>query len=414
MNVEYYIAKRLLKKQKGGNRFSRPIVSIAIAGIALGLAVMILAVAIVTGFKNEITQKVIGFGSHIQIVNYDTNTSYETIPISNKQEWKDDISKIEGVEHIQQYITKAGIIKTDNYLQGVVLKGIGPDFEWSFFKTHLFEGDLIEINDTVRINQVVISKYLADALQISIGDDLRTYFIQDPPRMRKFIVAGIYDTGLEDLDKIFVFVDIKHLQKLNNWEDDQITGFEVLLNDYSHLNNAELQITKLIGNRFSSDGSMLRTTNIRSEYPQIFDWLSLLDMNVWVILILMVSVAAFNMVSGLLVLILERVNMIGILKSLGAKNFSVRKVFLYHASFLTLRGLVIGNIIGVLICLIQIKWGVFTLDSSSYYVSSVPINLNLLHLLLLNAGTLLITFVMMIVPSLLIARISPIQAIQFD
>lgn len=414
MNVEYYIAKRLLKKQKGGNRFSRPIVSIAIVGIALGLAVMILAVAIVTGFKNEITQKVIGFGSHIQIVNYDTNTSYETMPISNQQEWTEDIKHIDGVVHIQQFITKAGIFKTDNYLQGVVLKGVGSDFEWSFFKTHLIDGELIEICDTIQTNQVVISKYLANALQLSVGDDIRTYFIQDPPRMRKFNVAGIYDTGLEDLDKIYVFVDIKHLQKLNNWENNQITGFEVLLDDYSHLTNAELQITKLIGNRFTEDGSMLRTSNIRSEYPQIFDWLSLLDMNVWVILILMVSVAGFNMVSGLLVLILERVNMIGILKSLGAKNFSVRKVFLYHASFLTLRGLLIGNIIGVFICLIQIKWGVFTLDPSSYYVSSVPINLSLIHLLLLNAGTLIVTFVMMIVPSLLIARISPIQAIQFD
>ncbi|MDD2199095.1 MAG: ABC transporter permease [Bacteroidales bacterium] len=414
MNVEYYIAKRLLKKQKVGNRFSRPIVSIAIVGIALGLAVMILAVAIVTGFKNEITQKVIGFGSHIQIVNYDTNNSYETIPISNQQEWIDDIKNIEGVQQIQQFITKAGISKTDNYLQGVVLKGIGSDFDWSFFNTHLFDGELIEISDTVLTNQVVISKYLANALQLSVGDDIRTYFIQDPPRMRKFSVAGIYDTGLEDLDKIYAFVDIKHLQKLNNWEDNQITGFEVLLDDYSHLTNAELQITKLIGNRFSDDGSMLRTTNIRSEYPQIFDWLSLLDMNVWVILILMVSVAGFNMVSGLLVLILERVNMIGILKSLGAKNFSVRKVFLYHASFLTLRGLLIGNIIGILLCFIQLQWGVFTLDPSSYYVSSVPINLNIIHLLLLNVGTLIVTFFMMIVPSLLITRISPVQAIQFD
>jgi lipoprotein-releasing system permease protein len=299
-------------------------------------------------------------------------------------------------------------------LQGVVLKGIGSDFDWSFFNTHLFDGELIEISDTVLTNQVVISKYLANALQLSVGDDIRTYFIQDPPRMRKFSVAGIYDTGLEDLDKIYAFVDIKHLQKLNNWEDNQITGFEVLLDDYSHLTNAELQITKLIGNRFSDDGSMLRTTNIRSEYPQIFDWLSLLDMNVWVILILMVSVAGFNMVSGLLVLILERVNMIGILKSLGAKNFSVRKVFLYHASFLTLRGLLIGNIIGILLCFIQLQWGVFTLDPSSYYVSSVPINLNIIHLLLLNVGTLIVTFFMMIVPSLLITRISPVQAIQFD
>jgi lipoprotein-releasing system permease protein len=414
MNVEYYIARRLLKKQYGVHRFSKPIVAIAIAGIALGLAVMILAVAIVTGFKNEITAKVIGFGSHIQIVNYDTNTSYETTPISKEQPWVNDLNKIEGVRHVQQFITKAGIIKTGYYLQGVVLKGIASDFDWTFFKKHLVEGELLQIVDSVKTNEVVISKYVADALQLHVGDDLRTYFIQDPPRMRKFTVKGIYDTGLEELDKIYVFADIKHLQKLNNWEDNQITGFEVLIDNYDDLIEADKQVTRMIGNQFSSDGSMLKVMNIRDEYPQIFDWLNLLDMNVWVILILMVSVAGFNMVSGLLVIILERVNMIGILKSLGSNNFSIRKVFLYHASFLTVRGLLIGNIIGITICLIQLKWGVFTLDSSSYYVSQVPVNLNFSYIILLNLGTMLATIFMMIIPSMLVSRITPSQTIQFD
>ena len=414
MNLEYYIARRLLKKETGQHRFSKPVVIIAIAGIALGLVVMILSVAIVTGFKNEITQKVIGFGSHIQIVNYDTNTSYETIPISNEQAWLTDIENIEGVRHVQQFVSKAGIIKTGYYLQGVVLKGVGADFDWDFFQQHLIEGELLKINDSVKTNDVLISEYLANDLQLKIGDDLRTYFIQDPPRMRKFKIKGIYNTGLEELDKIFVFSDIKHLQKLNGWESNQITGFEVLINDYDDIIEVDTHVTRMVGNKFGGDGSMLRISNIMDEYPQIFDWLALLDLNVWVILILMISVAGFNMVSGLLVIILERVNMIGILKSLGANDFSVRKVFLYHATFLTIRALIIGNLLGIIICLVQIFTGVASLDPASYYVSEVPINLNFVHILLLNVGTLVVTFMMMIIPSMLISRINPINAIQFD
>jgi lipoprotein-releasing system permease protein len=389
-------------------------VAIAIGGIAIGLAVMIVSVAIVTGFKNEISKKVIGFGAHIQIVNFDSNTSYETLPISDKQTWINQVKSIEGVESLNKYIVKAGIVKTNDYLHGVVFKGIDTDFNWKFFKQYLVAGDTLIICDTTKTNNVVISKYIADALELKLGDSFGAYFIQDPPRMRKFTVSGIYNTQLEDLDKLFVFVDIKHLRKLNDWKDDQITGFEIHVDDFTKITEYEILVNRIVGNNFSPDGSMLKVNNIQDEYPGIFDWLSLLDINVWVILSLMVAVAGFNMVSGLLVIILERVNMIGIMKSMGATNLSVEKVFIYHAGFLTVKGLFWGNIIGIGLCLLQIYTGFISLDPESYYVSTVPINLNLFYILMLNLGTLLITVLMMVLPSMVISKISPSDAIRFD
>ena len=414
MNLELFIAQRLLSKKHYKNNFSRPIVAIAIGGIAIGLAVMIVSVAIVTGFKNEISKKVIGFGAHIQIVNFDSNTSYETLPISDKQTWINQVKSIEGVESLNKYIVKAGIVKTNDYLHGVVFKGIDTDFNWKFFKQYLVAGDTLIICDTTKTNNVVISKYIADALELKLGDSFGAYFIQDPPRMRKFTVSGIYNTQLEDLDKLFVFVDIKHLRKLNDWKDDQITGFEIHVDDFTKITEYEILVNRIVGNNFSPDGSMLKVNNIQDEYPGIFDWLSLLDINVWVILSLMVAVAGFNMVSGLLVIILERVNMIGIMKSMGATNLSVEKVFIYHAGFLTVKGLFWGNIIGIGLCLLQIYTGFISLDPESYYVSTVPINLNLFYILMLNLGTLLITVLMMVLPSMVISKISPSDAIRFD
>ena len=312
MNLELFIARRLVSKRHSKNNFSRPIISVAILGIALGLAVMIISVSVVTGFKNEISDKVIGFGAHLQIVNFDNNSSYETFPISQEQTWIDEVLNIKGVRLINKYIVKAGIAKTDENLHGVVFKGVDTDYNWDFFKQYLVEGSLLEVSDTVKINHIMISKYIADALNINLGDDIGAYFIQDPPRMRKFIVTGIYNTQLVDLDRMFVLVDIKHLRKLNDWEDDQITGFEIQVDDFSDLTNFEIKVNEIVGNNFSPDGSLLQVRSIKDEYPGIFDWLSLLDINVWIILILMLVVAGFNMVSGLLVIILERVNMVAL------------------------------------------------------------------------------------------------------
>ncbi len=414
MNVELFIARRLVSKRHSTNSFSRPIVAVAVGGIAIGLAVMILAVAIVTGFKKEISSKVIGFGAHLQILNYDNNTSYETMPITQNQDWIGQVSKLDGIESINKFIVKAGILKTEDYLHGVVFKGIDRDYNWQFFNQYMVDGDTLVIIDSAKSNQVVISQYIANALKLKKGDSFAAYFIQDPPRMRKFTVAGIYNTQLEDLDKLFVFVDIKHLRKLNDWEDDQITGFEIRVDDFSKITEYEKTVNRIVGNNFSPDGSMLKVRNISDEYPGIFDWLSLLDINVWVILILMVSVAGFNMVSGLLVIILERVNMIGILKSVGATNAKIGKVFIYVAGYLISRGLIIGNVVGIGLCLIQMYTGVITLDPESYYVSTVPINLNIIHLLILNIGTLLVTLSMMFLPSLIISRISPADSIRFN
>ena len=414
MNTELYLAKRIVSKKHAKHTFSRPIVAVAIGGIALGIAVMILSIAIVTGFKNEITNKVVGFGSHLQIVNFDNNTSYETYPISKSQTWLSELKQIEGVESVNMFITKAGIAKTDEDLQGVIFKGIDNDFDWKFFKQYLTEGDTLLISDSSRNNGVVVSASIANALKLNVGDSFSAYFIQEPPRMRKFTIIGIYETKLEDLDKIFVLCDIKHLRKLNDWKDDEITGFEVKIQDFSKIMDMEIKVSRLVGNYLSADGGMIKVKSIVEDYPGIFDWLSLLDINVWVILILMLSVAGFNMISGLLVIILERVNMIGILKSIGASNVRIAKVFIYVAGFLISRGMIIGNIIGIGLCLLQKYFGIITLDADSYYVSVVPINLDLIHLLLLNIGSLVITLIMMILPSMLVSKISPAETIRFN
>lgn len=414
MNTELYLAKRIVSKKHAKHTFSRPIVAVAIGGIALGIAVMILSIAIVTGFKNEITNKVVGFGSHLQIVNFDNNTSYETYPISKSQTWLSELKQIEGVETVNMFITKAGIAKTEEDLQGVIFKGIDNDFDWKFFKQYLTEGDTLLISDSSRNNGVVVSASIANALKLNVGDSFSAYFIQEPPRMRKFTIIGIYETKLEDLDKIFVLCDIKHLRKLNDWKDDEITGFEVKIQDFSEIMDMEIKVSRLVGNYLSADGGMIKVKSIVEDYPGIFDWLSLLDINVWVILILMLSVAGFNMISGLLVIILERVNMIGILKSIGASNVKVAKVFIYVAGFLISRGMLIGNIIGIGLCLLQKYFGIITLDADSYYVSVVPINLDIIHLLLLNIGSLVITLIMMILPSMLVSKISPSETIRFN
>ena len=402
----------MLKQRRSGG-FSRSILGIAVARIAVGLAVMLVSVAIVTGFKNEISRKVIGFGAHIRVTNYDSNSSYETVPISGEQTWVSSLREMDGVKSVDRYIVKAGIVKTADYLQGVVFKGVDEEYDWSFFEEYLVDGKLLKINDTARTNGVLVSKSIADVLNLKVGDSFAAYFIQNPPRMRKFTVEGIYNTQLEEFDKMYIVADIKHLRKLNDWKDGQVSGFEVKIDDIDQLDEMERKVSKTCCS-YNPDGEILKVTNIRQEYPGIFDWLSLLDMNVWIILGLMVAVTGFNMISGLLVLILERVNMIGILKSMGATNVSVRKVFLYFASYLTIKGLLWGNVIGILLCVLQYYFGIIHLDPASYYVSTVPINLDIVNILLLNAGTLVVIVVMMILPSFIVSKITPADSMRFE
>jgi lipoprotein-releasing system permease protein len=392
-------------------------VNIALFGIVLGLVVLILSVAIVTGYKSEVGRKVIGFGSHLQIVNLDSNQSFETSPISQNQSFLNDLKSIDGIRHVQVFATKPGIIRTEDEIQGVVLKGIGPDFDWSFFQENKVEGEPFQVQDTIRSNKVWISKQMADLLKLKLGDDLYMFFIHASeaiPRQRKFQLTGIYKTSLEEFDRMFVLVDINHIRKLNNWGNDEVSGFEILVNDFKQLQEQEKAVRNLLLRNTNPDEPVLQVISVKEKYRHIFDWLSLLDMNVWVILILMVLVAGFNMVSSLLVIILERAQMIGILKAMGARNWSIRKVFLYFSGLLIVKALVIGNILGIGICLIQQYTHVLKLDPSSYYLEYVPINLTVWHVLLLNVGTVVITILMLLLPSYFITKVSPEKTIRFE
>jgi len=408
LNFELFIAKGILSKDK--RNFSRPIVRISIISVALGIAVMILSVAVTTGFKSAISNKVIGFGSDIQITSYDLNKSSETAPISKNQAFLPALSKLEGIRHIQVFATKSGLIKTPDQIQGVIFKGIGDDFDWSFFTDKIIEGKPIIIDSVNRNNEILISKKLGNLLKLRPGDEVRMYFVSEgdlQPRGRKFVIGGIYETGLEEFDDTFVIGDLQHIQKLNNWTDDQVSGFEVFIDDFENIQ----QMTESVLDEVGYD---LNATSIRDIYPQIFEWLDLQDINVIIILILMVAVAIINMISTLLILIIEKTNMIGILKSLGAQNISIRKVFLYNAAFIIGQGLLWGNIFGIGLAVIQYKFHLFKLAQESYYVPYVPINLDILPIILLNAGTLLVCVLFLLVPSFVITRISPIRAIRYE
>jgi len=414
MNLPYFIAQRLIKGRREGTSFSRPINVIAIIGIAMGLAVMIVAVAILTGFKQQIREKIVGFGSNIQISNFDSNISFETAPIRQNQEFIPKIKNIPGISHVQVYATKAGIIKTDADFQGVILKGVGSDFDWSYFSKNMIDGSAFTVTDTAKTNNVIISKKISDMLLLKTGDSFAMHFVQDPPRMRKFTVSGIYETSLEEFDKIYVFCDIGHIKRLNGWDDDQISGFEIFIKDFDRLDEMTMSVRDAIGYQVLEDEEKFKVTNIKMKYPQIFDWLNFQDVNVIIIIFLMLVVAGFNMISGLLILILEKTNMIGILKALGSEDVTIRKVFLYQAAYLISKGLLWGNLIGIGIAFIQLKTGLVTLDPSSYYIKTVPVNLDLIHILILNAGTLAAILVMLLVPSNLISRITPVKAIRYD
>lgn len=416
-NTELFIAHRIYSSKGTPEKFSGSIVSFAVYGIAFGLFVMILSVAIVTGFKKEVRNKVIGFGSHIQIVNFDSNSSYETVPISKDQKWLPDLMKIDGIKGVQTFATKPGIIKTDEEIHGIVLKGVGTDFDWTFFWENLVEGSLFSVNDTSKTDEVLISKQIASLLKLKVGDPLYTYFLNEETKtqkMRKFRICGIFRTSLEEFDQLFVLADIGHVQKLNDWNPGQISGYEITIDDFDDLKTITQNIRGLTINYSEENEAVLRPVAITSKYPQIFDWLNLLDMNVWIILGLIILVAGFNMVSGLLILILERTTMIGVLKAVGLENRGISKIFLYLSTFLIAKGMFWGNIAGIVFCLAQAKFGIFKLDPGSYYLDTVPINLKIAHLLMLNICTILATLLMLLVPSWYVSRIEPDKAIRFD
>jgi len=416
LNIERFIAKRIIKGSENSNQLSSPIVKISVVGIALGLAVMILSVAVVKGFQNEIRDKLIGFGSHIQVVNYNNNESTEQLPISSNHEFIKKIKSTKNVKHLQQYATKSGIVKTKTDNEGLVLKGVGEDYDWNYIRENLKAGNTLSMSDTGLSKGIIISTFLSKKLDLNLSDKVVVYFltkkedstgIQYQQRAKAFYVDGIYETGFEEIDKKMAIVDIRHIQKLNYWDANQVTGFELTVNKYEDIDVIGEELDELAGIDLS-------VFTIKELNPTVFSWLDLMDMNAIIILLLMIIVAGINMVSALLILILERTNMIGVLKALGANNWSIQKVFLYNAAYLIGKGLVWGNVIALLIAFIQLKFGIFKLDAESYYISQIPIYLNASHILLLNIGSLLSCIVMLIIPSFIVSKISPIKAIKYE
>jgi len=414
LKLEHFIAQRLVSGKEQKSNLSRPFITIATIAVALSLAVMIISVSVVTGFKKEIGEKTIGFGSHLQIVNLDRNLSFETNPISKNQEFLPELKSMKGIKHIQVFAVKPGIIKTNTDIQGIVLKGVGFDFDWSFFEKNLVDGTLLQLNDSTTSNGAVISKTISLLLKLKVGDTFDMFFVQNPPRVRRFTVSGIFDSKMAEFDKMFVFADLRHIQKLNSWQPDEVTGFEIFIDNFDDITDLKYEVEDKVIFTFLEDGSRLMVQSIIDKYPQIFDWLGLQDLNVIVLLILMLAVAGINMISGLLIIILERTNMIGVLKALGAESGLIRKIFIIQSGYIVGRGLLWGNIIGLLLAFLQLKYGIIKLDEANYYLSTVPINLKLLNIVLLNIATFVVTLLMLIVPSMVVSRISPDKTIKFE
>ena len=391
----------------------RPIVGISVASVALSLAVMVVAVAVLTGFKEQITQKVTGFLAHVQIVSFDGNTSYEAAPISRRQDFLPQVAQLNEVAHVQAFALKPGIITSGNNMQGVVLKGVDKDFDWSFFSANMVSGGPFALADSAASSEVAISQTLAKLLRLKLGDRFDMFFVQDPPRVRRFSVAAVYDTKFGEFDKLYVLCDLRHVQRLNGWSAGQVTGFEIYVKNFDKLDATYLQVEDIVGYKLLPDGTRLLVENVRQRYAQLFDWLALQDLNAWIILALMLLVAGFNMVSTLLIMLLERSQMIGLLKSLGIQNASLQKIFIYQSGFIAGKGLLWGNVIGIGLCLLQQHFGIVSLNPETYYLSQAPVALELWHVLALNAGAMAAITAMLVLPSMLAARISPSKTLRF-
>ena len=417
MSLAHFIARRIHFQPSENNRksVSRPAVRIATMGIALGVSIMLIALAVVTGFQNEVSRKVFGFGSHIQVSALTNNQTYEMPPIAVNDSTLHLFAATENVNTVQRFCVKPAILKTANDFEGVVLKGVDTHYNWEFFAQNLQQGRLPLFTDSICSNEILISDQTARKLHLSTGDALLAYFIQSNVRVRKFTVTGIYNTGLLEFDKLFMLGDLRHIQQLNQWTDEQVSGIEIKVDDIDRTAETAYRIFQHTAHTYG-DGynNPYYTRTMMELQPQIFNWLSLLDMNMVVILTLMMAVAGFTMISGLLILILDKTHLIGTLKALGANNWTIRKVFLYQAAYLIGKGMLWGNLIGIGLCLLQSQLGIIQLDPSIYFVSTVPVELQLLPWCILNVGVGIVTLLMLLLPSHLIAKISPAKAIRFD
>ena len=415
MNFPLFIAKRIYSDNGDRKKVSRPAIKIATAGVAIGLAVMIVSVCVVLGFKHTIRDKVIGFGNHIQVMNIMAVNNQDSYPISIDDNMVNLLKGIQGVKHVQRYALKQGILKTDKDFLGVVFKGIGPDYDMSFLKQNLKEGSLPKFSDTSSHYKLVISQLMAEKLKLKVGDRVFAYFIgNDDVRTRRFTISAIYQTNMTKFDQIFCYTDIYSTVKLNEWKEDQCSGAELQVNDFSKLDETENELVRQVNRNVDAYGSTYASQTIIQAYPQIFSWLDLLDLNVWVIMALMVCVAGFTMISGLLIIILERTTMIGVMKALGARNNTIRHTFLWFAVFIIGKGMVIGDIVGFGILFLQKYTGLIKLDPTTYYVENVPIEINIPFIILINVATLIVSIFVLIAPSYLISHIHPAKSMHFE
>ena len=415
MNLSFFIAKRIYSDKGDKRKVSRPAIHIATAGVAIGLAVMILTVSVVLGFKHTIRDKVIGFGSHIQVANFLTMQSSDPYPICIDDSIMRVIKGIEGVAHVERFALTQGILKTDEDFLGISFKGIGPEYDLSFIKSNLKSGSLPSFSDSANKSNLLLSSATADKMNLKTGDKVYAYFISDTGvKMRRFTVSGIYQTNMSQFDNSLCFTDLYTARKLNNWDGQLCSGAEVRVADLQLINAVASRIADKVNRTTDHEGNVFSSQTIYESYPQIFSWLSLLDVNVWIILALMICVAGFTMISGLLIIILERTQMIGVLKALGMKGASVRHTFLWFAVFIIGKGMLIGDLLAAAIIVLQRQTGFISLDPTTYYVSEAPTEVNLPAFLLVNAATLLISVLVLVGPSFLISHIHPAKSMRYE
>ncbi|MCF4100962.1 ABC transporter permease [Gillisia sp. M10.2A] len=411
MNFEFFIAKRLISTKKYKSSISAPIIKIAIAAIAIGVIMMLVSFATGMGLQVKIREKIAAFNGHVTIENYDNNSSQVSlVPVSIDQDFYPEFKDVAGVNHVQAVATKAGIIRTETDFEGVIVKGVGPDFQWKNFDDFLVEGELPDFSKNLN-EDVLMSQYMAQRLNLGLGDKVVTYFpkegYNEVPLLRVYKIKGIYNSGFQEFDELYMLADIRHIQRLNKWKKDEVGGFEVFIDDFDELDQKGGEI-------YDSTDSFLDSMTIKQKYANIFEWLSLFDFNIALIIGIMILVAGINMITALLVLILERTQMIGVLKALGGGDWSIRKIFLYNAAYLILSGLFWGNLIGLGLLFIQKYFKLFPLNPETYYVTEVPVYIGWEYILGVNIGTLILCFLMLLIPSVIITKISPVKAMKFD
>lgn len=407
-SFKFYLqmTRKLLKGENSG--FSRPIVRLSVAGVALGVVVMLMAIAVTTGYKQVIRDKVVALGSHIRISNYDMNYSFEPVPFDKNRPFVEEVKALPEVKSVQCYSTKSGVIKTTDQVEGVVLKGIDQSFDKAHFQKNLIQGELLSLEDTVPSKEIVISSSLSKRLKLNVGDKVRTYFVQDPPMQRSFAVSGIYETGLPEYDNQIALVDLRQIQKLNQWDSSLVGGIEVLLTDFDQVDEISETINKKVGYD-------LKAESIKEVFPQIFQWIALFDTNVIVLLIITFCVCMITMMSAFFIIVIEQTPTIGLLKTMGMKTQSVVALFLMIASDILLRGLLWGNVVAVAVCLLQRQFHWVSLDAATYYVSYVPVEFNIPLILTVNAAVFVLCMTVLVFPAYLVARkSSPLAAIKFD